>query len=121
MKTNNLPDCLSVGYRTYEIIPLEAADFEMTEKYGWCDKINSRIYIYTGLEPMIVADTLLHEVLHATWAFMGLDEKHDEEAVVTRLGTGLLCVFYDNPDLVDYIRGCITETQEDSEEQDDNY
>lgn len=114
---DKIPKAISVGYRTYGVNPLETADHEMTEKYGWCDKVNNQIYIYTNSEPMVVADTLVHEVLHAVWFYMGLDDKHDEEAVVNRLATGLSTVMYDNPDLVDFIKYCIDLTDEDDEEE----
>lgn len=113
---DKLPKAISVGYRTYGVNPLEMADHEMTEKYGWCDKANNQIYVYTGSEPMVVADTLLHEILHAVWFYMGLDDKHDEEAVVNRLATGFTTVLYDNPDIVDFVKYCIEETDEDEEE-----
>ena len=112
-----LPELISIGYRTYEVIALAPIDLEMTDKYGWCDKLNAKIYVYMGDEPMMNADTLLHEVIHATWTWMGLDERNDEEAVATRLGTGLITVFYDNPDLVDFIRDCISDSQDDNEEE----
>lgn len=116
---DKMPKLISIGYRTYEVTPLEMADHEMTEKYGWCDKANCNIYVYTGGEAMVVADTLLHEVLHAVWAHMGLDDKHEEEAVVNRLSTGLSTVMYDNPDLVDFIKYCIDYTQSDEDEDGD--
>lgn len=117
---DKIPKVISVGYRTYGINPLEMADHEMTEKYGWCDKVNNQIYVYTSNDPMVVADTLLHEVLHAVWFHMGLDDKHDEEAVVNRLSTGLTTVLYDNPDIIDFVKYCIDLTDEDEDDNNDN-
>lgn len=111
-----LPKTIKIGYRNYEIVPLSSPDLEMTDKYGWCDKLNARIYIYVSDQPMITADTLLHEVIHATWTWMGLEERHDEESVATRLGTGLINVFYDNPDLLEFLFDCVNDGEEEDEE-----
>lgn len=116
---DKIPAYINIGYRSFEIIPLEYADFEMTDKYGWCDKINNKIYIYVGTDPMMTADTLLHEVMHAVWAFMGLDEKHDEEPIVARLTTGLLSVLFDNLDLLEFIQACIEYAQRDDDEEEE--
>lgn len=118
--STELPKTLKIGYRTYEVVPLSPPDFEMTDKYGWCDKINSRIYIYVSEQPMVTADTLLHEVIHATWTWMGLEERHDEEATATRLATGLINVFYENPDLLEFFLGCVDDEEEDEEEEETN-
>ena len=115
-----IPNLIKIGYRTYEVIPLTTPDFEMTDKWGWCDKINAKIYIYTSEEPLVTADTLMHEVIHATWTWMGLDEKHDEEAAATRLGTGLINVFYENSDLLEYLLACVEYSQSDDDEEEDN-
>lgn len=115
-----IPRAISVGYRTYGVNPLEMADHEMTEKYGWCDKVNNQIYIYTNSEPMVVADTLLHEILHAVWFYMGLDDKHDEEAIVNRLATGFTTVLYDNPEILDFVKYCVELTDEDEEDDDEH-
>lgn len=115
-----IPSLLRIGYRTFEVIPLLPPDLEMTDKYGWCDKVNAKIYLYVGDEPLMTADTLLHEVIHATWAWMGLDEKHDEESVATRLSAGLINVFYDNPELLEYFTACVSDSQEDEDSEEDN-
>jgi len=115
-----IPSLLRIGYRTFEVIPLSPPDLEMTDKYGWCDKLNAKIYVYMGDEPMMNADTLLHEVIHATWAWMGLEERHDEEAAATRLATGLINVFYDNPELLEYFLSCVADSNDDDSEEDNN-
>jgi len=115
-----LPKTLKIGYRVYDIVPLSSPDFEMTDKYGWCDKVNSRIYLYVSDQPMVTADTLLHEVIHAVWSWMGLEERHDEEAAATRLGTGLINVFYDNPDLLEFFFDCVNDGEEEDEDEEES-
>jgi hypothetical protein len=53
----------------------------------------------TGME---LADTLMHEVIHAMFYFYGwgTQEKHREESVASLLGTGLALLFRDNPELL---------------------
>jgi len=53
----------------------------------------------TGME---LADTLMHEVIHAMFYFYGwcAQEKHREESIASLLGTGLALLFRDNPELL---------------------
>lgn len=55
--------------------------------------------------PSQVADTLLHEVIHAILVSLDLDSEVEERICLT-LGPGLLGVLLDNPALVDYVRSC---------------
>lgn len=48
---------------------------------------------------------MLHELLHAIWFIMSIDQGGvDEEAVVRRLASGLIGVFLDNPELLVYLQ-----------------
>ena len=42
----------------------------------------------------------MHEILHGVWYAYNLEDGLKEEAVVTALGTGLMAIFVDNPDLM---------------------
>lgn len=46
-------------------------------------------------------DTVLHETIHIVEDYMGIELT---EAAVTKLATGLLAVFKDNPGYVSYLR-----------------
>ena len=78
----------------------------------WVDKVGDGLNGLTdcdGLEISVLdclkleteQDILLHEVLHAVEAQMGLDL---EDTIIERLATGLLAVLKDNPTLITYLR-----------------
>lgn len=50
----------------------------------------------------LVAQTLIHEVLHASWAYTSLRTKHEEDTI-TALSPLLLGVFRRNPEFVAFV------------------
>ena len=92
-----------VGYRNYTIQPWTQAEVTTTQSHGQCDKMRGVIYVCTEDDPLVVVDTLIHELLHAIWHEYGLDEKEDEERAVLMLATGLTQVLADNPHLCRWI------------------
>jgi hypothetical protein len=104
-----IPSSVKIGYRSYEIKHWDMLEANNCDAWGMCDNTNAIIWVCTDLQPRVVVDTLLHEIMHAIWYYMGLDEKHGEEPVVHRLGTGLTQVFCDNPTLVRWIDSAVSE------------
>ena len=89
---------IKIGARRYSLRAMPAEDRS---------EIHGRISLDRGLimlDPTIPADnqaeTLMHEILHGVWYAYNLEDGLKEEAVVTALGTGLMAVFVDNPDLM---------------------
>ena len=95
---------LRIGCRKYSV--QEWADSEMmtTDSYGQCDKQRGVIYICTHLDPIVVADTFLHEIMHAIWHEYNLQDSDQEERIVHTLSTGLVQVMLDNPQLLTWFR-----------------
>lgn len=60
-------------------------------------KINSNLH-----NEQIVAETFFHEILHAIWHTMGMEETEEEEAAVRKLSLGISTVFKDNPSLKEF-------------------
>lgn len=91
-------DRIKIGARRYSLRAMPGEDRS---------EIHGKISLDRGLimlDPAIPADnqaeTLLHEILHGVWYAYNLEDGLKEEAVVTALGTGLMAVFVDNPDLM---------------------
>ncbi len=62
------------------------------------------IEILQGQEALDTADTLLHEVMHATLHCQGRESGGDvEEAYVRALASGMLIVLRENPKLTQYL------------------
>jgi hypothetical protein len=74
---------------------------------------DDRAIMYDNERPYdVVAETLLHEVLHALWENAGLnylvdsrEPKSKGERLITALAPRLLSFLRDNPDFVRYLRG----------------
>lgn len=78
---------------------------------GEWDSTTTEIVLSPDLAPDVMADTVLHEIMHACAYFAGLtggsmplEDEDAEELVVSALSTALLDVIRRNPDLVDYLR-----------------
>jgi hypothetical protein len=90
--------------------------FEDTDAYGNCCPVKRRIKIYCGGGGSITRDTLLHEILHACWYILGLNEKEEEERVVNSIASILIGVIDDprNKNVVDFIVGGGNESKENN-------
>ncbi len=68
---------------------------------------NLTIYICINQAPMVMADTLLHEVNHVIWAVSGgwAYEDADEERIISMMTTTQLDTFLRNPKLMKFILG----------------
>ncbi len=98
------PRTIKVLGRTY-VCSYEPALNLGVDNVGLCDNANMVIHILDGQHPVEEADTVIHELLHAIWSIMSIDQGGvDEEAVVARLSSGLIGVFLDNPELLVYLR-----------------
>lgn len=106
------PTKIQVGPYAYDvdISPEAGARAKVGEQnahtVGNCDHSNQRINIDSEQGPDQLADTVLHEVLHAVWSTTGLHlgpaAKH-EELAVGALSTLLLDTLRRNPALVSYL------------------
>lgn len=92
---------LRVGYRNYVVRPMTVSEVILESRVGECNPGTGVLRVATAgkygeFGPEEVADTLLHEVLHAVWRERGLAEE-DEESTVTNLAHGLISLMRDNP------------------------
>ena len=60
-----------------------------------------RIAAHTSLTGL--ADTVLHEILHACWSTMNLGPTEEEERAVSAMATALVAVMRDNPKLREWL------------------
>ena len=103
---------LRVGYSTITI-KKQAGQFikdNMTDNYGQYLPRESKIEIQPDLSSVDEANTLIHEILHASiWvnslnqSGQPLGEANDEELVVNNLANNLTQIFIDNEWLLPYL------------------
>lgn len=75
------------------------------DMFGCFRLIHETIYVCKHLKPVSMADTLLHEILHAVWT-VGTGSSGgalEEEEVVSMMSTLMLDVIKKNPQLIKYI------------------
>jgi hypothetical protein len=76
---------------------------DLTEDIGGCHGacIHDRqvIMMSSRMKDTFMADTFLHEIIHALNKAMDLNEKPDDEAIARRLATGLCTFWQQNPEV----------------------
>lgn len=97
-----LPKRIDVGPITFTLSLVEGLRSEDDRKlYGECRLPEQAIVLDSSQGPDLLADTLLHEVLHAAWAQTPLDESEiPEEVVIQALAPVILLALRRNPKLV---------------------
>lgn len=95
-----LPSSIKVGHRK-TAVEMTSADV-MDDKDGDYNQSKARIRIRDDLVPHELAETLLHELLHACWPTTPI-AGDIEEIVVTTLAEHLCQAMVDNPGLFPWI------------------
>lgn len=97
-----IPTTIRIGFHDFEVVDLDApktvlGDFEFNV---------GRIRLDIDRPDALIAQTLLHEVLHGAWYMAQLPDKIEEHAV-SALSIVLAQVIRDNPGLVAYLEGAL--------------
>lgn len=90
------PRRLKVLNLTYTVRFVAANEAEASEAYGWCDFGRQEIILVDGQSREALADTFLHEAMHAIGNAMGVDWQAEEKVVAT-MSTGLTTFWQANP------------------------
>ena len=103
-----LPKSVKIGCHKYSIvIDDKIANGEGVEYWGLCNRGEFKITISKECfkHESILANTILHECLHAIWAERGLNHQENppEELIVTLLSNGIQQLYADNPQLRKYL------------------
>lgn len=71
-----------------------------TEDAGQWDGTKGECVINTQQSPALIAETVIHELMHALWLNAGLPGRASEERAVNSLSKGLSSLIRDNPELI---------------------
>lgn len=72
---------------------------KMGDANGWCHYDKSQIHLLAGLDPVLRAETALHELMHAVRHVQGHEYGAEvEEGYVRSLASGLIGAMRDNPE-----------------------
>lgn len=107
------PNRVQVGPYSFTIDfdPITHNSVEIAEGeklYGRVDFPSQTINVNPGQEKDSLADTILHEILHAVIYISGLQKRFEgnsEEELITPMATTLLDTLRRNPKLVDFLVG----------------
>jgi cob(I)alamin adenosyltransferase len=96
-----IPTLVKIGAVDYKIL-LEGAE---ADEYGSCDTATQTIHISKNQTAQTVADTLLHEIMHAIWNESGIFilKRPSEETIVRTMSTWVRMVLRDNPHVAAFI------------------
>jgi hypothetical protein len=97
-----MPAAVRIGYRRYVIMPLPE-DGAIGQHGSHCSMTMTIRVRPTPDRPSEAANTLLHEMLHASWDLAGLGRKAPEEKAITAISNHLCQTIQDNPAVWDWI------------------
>ena len=80
----------------YKVKFVEQTERDAADAYGWCDYDNQTIVVCKAIPKEAMADTFLHECLHAVAHAMDVNWRKEEQ-VARRLATGLCTLWKQNP------------------------
>lgn len=101
----SLPDKIKIGHTVYDVREMSDTEYRVSDTpFGLTDKEAKKISVrLKNVSNEEVANTVLHEILHALYEFMYLevavDSKDPEEYVVNMMANGLSMVMADNPEV----------------------
>ena len=93
------PSSVQVGLFEYTILigdPTHANGL-----YGKTTHSDLQIVIYPTGKDTVDLDTLWHEIKHAIWHMINLQDTDDEERIIRAMTTAELKVYQDNPELLE--------------------
>lgn len=94
---SNMPTQLRIGSYDYQVVVMNPNDPDNTRLFGDMSAAMQRIRIAPGMTPKRLANTFMHEVLHAVNEYFGIDDQSTEEQGVTQGANGLCLFFQNNP------------------------
>lgn len=93
-----IPKSLKIGNFRFSVSVQESGDSQAMMAFGHMNPISQSIRLAPDQNAQNLADTFIHEVLHAIhWHFELMGENVDEEDFTTRTAHGLCQLWQDNP------------------------
>lgn len=108
----SIPKSVRIGCYHFRVEVTEFADSEAENQFGHMNQINQKIRVRPGMSPQKLANTFIHEVLHAIYWFhttgdfsirqpeANCSPRDIEEEFVLNGANGLCAFWQDNQDAV---------------------
>ena len=98
-----MPKEVRVGYLFFKIEVRDNEDHEAEGTFGHMNVISQKIRIKPDMNPQNLANTFIHEVMHAINMNMGvLGKEGDEEMFVEMMANGICMFWQDNPEACEW-------------------
>lgn len=106
MTNSTLPSRIKIGFIDYEILDWNPEVAKAAGYYGMHSAGDGWIKIDLAHPQCHVAETLIHEILHAIFDFAHFDfvTAPSEEFIVSFTASGLTAVLQNNPELMQYLQ-----------------
>lgn len=98
-----IPTKIKVAGYDIEIIRWNIFDGYKRQRFGEFCAADQSIAIDITLKPFKLVSTLIHEINHAIFWAYHLEDKDEEERIVSVFATAWTQVYRDNPDLLAFI------------------
>lgn len=93
-----MPKALKIGNYRFPVVLLEPGAAQASNAHGSMCPVEQTIRISPGQNPQNLADTFIHEVIHAIhFHFELLGDESPEELITTFTAHGLCQLWQDNP------------------------
>jgi hypothetical protein len=92
-----IPTSLKVGNFRFAVDVEDAGDSQAARSFGHMNPVNHRIRVAPDQTAQSLADTFLHEALHAIHVYFDLQDDNDEEDFTLFGARGLCQLWQDNP------------------------
>lgn len=102
---DTMPKTIRVGNLTYKVYAQRSVQMDMMQCMGVCLLDKSEIWVSPDLHDQMLAETLLHEVIHAIHANFDLTDDCNEERYTLLTARGIAQLWYDNPKLIEWFGG----------------
>lgn len=93
-----IPKRVRIGCYDFSVVIMGGNDQDNDRLYGDMNAPLQRIRLAPHLSPQRLANTFIHEVLHAIHGYLGITDDSTEEECTTRGANGLCMFWQDNPE-----------------------
>lgn len=99
----NPPAIIKILHFEFELRFVDGTFFDAAGAYGYCDKKRLVINVCEKLRPALLADTTIHECLHAMHFAVGCADQMPEEDIAMQFAGPLCMLMRDNPELIEWL------------------
>jgi len=101
---NMLPESIEIFGHPFTVVKWTKKQAKKAKLMGECQNIKQEIRLAPDLTDIALCNTLLHEVNHALFWFMTLEEcDMIEETIINNLTNGLVATLRQNPELLQFV------------------